>query len=237
MARTKRKPKGSPERAIAYLRVSKEEQSLSPEAQAAAIEQWSKANGVETVACFLENGISGGDAIEKRPGLLEAIGSLAELDAGVLVISKRDRLARDAMYAAMVEQLAKREGAIVASADGVGNGDGPEARMMRGIVDLFAEYERLLIAARTKAALDIKRRRGERIGLHAAFGTRLSSDGKRVEVDKRELRTMAFIRKLHAQGLSLHKIVARLDHMPKSHPARGRKWYAMGVSRILKEVQ
>lgn len=35
---------------------------------------------------------------------------------------------------------------------------------MRRIVDAFVEYERLVIRARTRAALTVKRSRGERIG-------------------------------------------------------------------------
>lgn len=242
MARTRQKPKGSPERAVAYLRVSKEEQKLGPVAQAALIETWAKANGVGTVVYFVDNGVSGGAPIEKRPALLDAIAALGELGAGVLIFAKRDRLARDSMYAPMIERLAKRAGATVVSADGVGNGDSPEDRFVRGIMNDVAEYERRVIAARTKAGLDVMRKRGERIGLHAAFGTRLSRDGKHVEPDKREQRTMAYIRKLRGQTnekgrpLPVREIVARLNRAPKKHPARGVKgWHPTTVVRILKE--
>ena len=39
-----------------------------------------------------------------------------------------------------------------------------EAQLMRGIVDLFAQYERAIIRTRTKAALAVKIARGERVG-------------------------------------------------------------------------
>ncbi len=74
----------------------------------------------------------------------------------MLLVAKRDRLARDVVVAAMVDRLAERHGARVLAADGTGNGDGPEAMLMRGIVDVFAQYERALIRARTKAALAVK---------------------------------------------------------------------------------
>jgi DNA invertase Pin-like site-specific DNA recombinase len=35
--------------------------------------------------------------------------------------------------------------------------------LMRGLVDLFAQYERALIRSRTKAALAVKKGRGERL--------------------------------------------------------------------------
>ncbi len=49
---------------------------------------------------------------------------------------------------------------------------------MRRIVDAFAEYERLVIKARTKAALSAKRRRGERSG-QVPFGMAVTDDGRR----------------------------------------------------------
>jgi len=100
-------------------------------------------------------------------GLLEALAALKEHGAGVLLVAKRDRLARDSMTAAMVERLCERSGAIVRTADGAGDGDGPEAVLMRRMVDAFAEHERLLIKARTKAAMAVKRSRDERISREA----------------------------------------------------------------------
>lgn len=38
------------------------------------------------------------------------------------------------------------------TADGAGNGEGPEAALMRTLLDTFAAYERALIRARTRAA-------------------------------------------------------------------------------------
>jgi DNA invertase Pin-like site-specific DNA recombinase len=73
-------------------------------------------------------------------------------------------MARDTLVAAMVERLAERHGARVCTADGMAEGDSPEAPLMRRIVDAFAEYERLVIRTRTRAALALKRHRGERIG-------------------------------------------------------------------------
>jgi len=42
----------------------------------------------------------------------------------------------------MVERLVERVGGKGLSADGTGNGDGPEHALLRNIVAAFAEYER-----------------------------------------------------------------------------------------------
>ena len=74
-------------------------------------------------------------------------------------------LARDVVVSGMVDRLVERVGGKVLSADG--NGDGPEHALRRNIVAAFAEYERALIRARTRAALAVKRARSERVGQDA----------------------------------------------------------------------
>ena len=150
--------------AVGYVRVSTEEQSLGPEAQRAAIQKWATSRGVMIGAVFEDHGISGGAPAERRPGLLAALAALRENGAGLLVAAKRDRIARDTVIVAMVEQAAARAGAKVTTADGASDGAGPEGQLMRGIVDVFAAYERGVIKSRTRAALAVKRTRGERIG-------------------------------------------------------------------------
>ena len=147
MARTR--PDPDPTKAIGYARASTSRQDLSPGAQRAAVEAWAAARGVTVVAWFEDLGISGGAELDKRPGLLGAIDALRTHGAGALVVARRDRLARDVLVNAMVERLCERVGARVQSADGAGNGAGPEAALMRNIVAAFSAYERMLIRART----------------------------------------------------------------------------------------
>ena len=63
-------------------------------------------------------------------------------------------------------------GAAIATADGVGNGDDPASRLVRGILLEVAAFEREFIRARIKAALDVKKQRGELTG-HAPIGFRV----------------------------------------------------------------
>jgi DNA invertase Pin-like site-specific DNA recombinase len=124
------------------------------------------------------------DPIDKRPALLEAIASLGKGD--VLIVAKRDRFARDPIVVAMIEAAIRRRGARIVSAAGEGTeGDGPTDVLMRRIVDAFGEYERLIIKARTKAALAVKNGRGEKTGGAIPYGSmrgpdRLGSNGKAV---------------------------------------------------------
>ena len=145
--------------AIIYLRVSTDEQAesgLGLEAQLAACRAAAGRNGWEIASTF-EDAMSGGLPLEKRTVLLDALTALNKGD--VLLVAKRDRLSRgDMMTTAMIEAAVKRAGARIVWAAGEGTeSDDPASVLMRRIVDAFGEYERLLIKARTRAALRPRR--------------------------------------------------------------------------------
>jgi len=195
--------------AVAYLRVSTDDQHLGPEAQRAAIVAWAAREGVTIAAWHTDQGVSGAAAIADRPALLAALADLSMHRAGLLVVSKRDRLARVVMAAAMIERLSADVGARIVSAAGEGTeGNDPSAMLMRRMVDAFAEYERAMIAARTKAALAVKRTRGEATS-HAPYGWR-AVDGRLV-ADAIEQAILVRVRALRATGLTERAIVAALN--------------------------
>jgi DNA invertase Pin-like site-specific DNA recombinase len=206
---TKRARPGNASLAIGYLRVSTEDQRLGPEAQRVAVEAWAAREGVEVVAWQVDQGVSGATAIEARPGLCAALAALRERGAGVLVVAKRDRVARDVVIAAMVERAATAAGARLVSADGTGNGDSPADAFMRTVIDGAAAYERGLIRARTSAALAAKAARGERVGA-VPYGFRVAADGVQLERDDAEQAVLVVVRELRAAGMSQRAIVSEL---------------------------
>lgn len=215
--------------AVAYVRVSTDEQQNGPEAQRAAVEAWALQRGV-TIAAWCEDlGISGATPLEERPGLLAALRELQAHEAGWLVAAKRDRLARDVIVAATLQRFVEKQGAQVVTADGVAMGSGPEAELMRTMIDAFAQYERGLIRLRTKAALAVKKARGERISGHPPFGFKFV-DG-RVEINKREQKVIRRIFELSNDGLSVRKIAAQLNE--EDAPHRGQGWAPTAVWNIL----
>lgn len=226
--------KGNPTKAIGYLRVSTDEQNLGPEAQRAAIETWGAREGVTIVGWYEDHGVSGGAPLEKRIGLMGAVDALAEHGAGVLVVAKRDRLARDVVAAAMVEQLVQRQGARVVSSAGEGTDgdvDDPNAALMRGLIDLFAQHERAVIRARTKAALAVKKSRGQRVG-SVPFGFQLAKDGKMLVERECEQHVIRIARELRSAGMSLRAIGAELES--RGLRARnGNGWAAPQIQRMV----
>lgn len=208
MVNAKRSRAGNPSLAIGYIRVSTSEQALGPEAQRAAIEGWARAAGVEVAAWHVDAGVSGGADIAERPALLAALADLRARGAGALVVAKRDRLARDVVIAATIERAAAAIGARVVTADGTANGTTPADAFMRTMLDGAAAYERALIRARTSAALQAKRARGERAGT-VPFGFSADAAG-RLTPNAAEQEVIAIVAELRAAGLSLRAIVAEL---------------------------
>ena len=230
MPRSRKPSPADPTRAVAYLRVSTEDQALGPEAQRAALERWAAANGVTIVAILEDRGVSGGAELADRPGLLLALSAILEHGAGLLLVAKRDRLARDPMIAAMVEAAAARSGARVVSAAGEGtDGNDPTSILMRRIVDAFAEYERLLIRARTKSALAVKKARGERTG-EIPYGYTVASDGRTLVPLVVEQAAIARMHELRAAGVPLRRVCAMLTE--EGYPSRGAAWSLPLVHRL-----
>jgi DNA invertase Pin-like site-specific DNA recombinase len=218
---------------VGYIRTSREDQDLSPDAQIGALRRWCHDNKGELLATFQED-VSGGAPLDRRPQLLAALDSLVQQNAGTLLVLRRDRLARDNIAAAMIDRLAERNGARVLTTDGVGNGDGPEAQLMRGIVDLFAQYERALIKARTKAALAVKRARGERLGGAVPYGYRSGDDGCSLRPNPSEQDVIEMVVQLRKSGLTLQAIT---DWLNKSGaPCRGSRWHLTTVARVLRRA-
>jgi len=208
MAKSKKsRPVVDSSKVVAYIRVSTEDQHLGPEAQIAAINVWATRQNVTVVAVHRDLGVSGATPLADCPGLMAALNDLSVHGAGMLVVAKRDRLARDVMKAAMVEASAEKVGARVVSAAGEGDGTDPAAQLMRTIVDAFAQYERAMIAARTRAALAVKKMKGERTGgIPYGFS---DLDGQLVANDAERV-VIARARELSSQGLSLRAICVLL---------------------------
>jgi site-specific DNA recombinase len=232
---SKRVRSGSPLVAVGYIRVSKDEQRLGPDAQRAAIEAWAAREGVQAAAWHVDAGVCSVTAIDQRPALVAALASLREHGAGVLVVAKRDRIARDVVLTAGVEHAAASAGAVVVSAAGEGNGSAPADAFMRTVIDGAAAYERALIRARTTAALAVIRARGQKTGGGVPYGYRLDADGRSLVAVEGEQTTIARARTLAAEGRSLRAVATQLA--AERHASRtGRPFAAAQIARMLASV-
>jgi DNA invertase Pin-like site-specific DNA recombinase len=236
-----RKKRGRPKKApstaktaVGYIRVSTEEQQNGPEAQRADIERYAASQGLTVVSWHADLGISGATPLDKRPALIDALESVRASRAGILVVAKRDRLARDSFLCALIERMAKAAGANIQSADGRGNGDTAEDQVLRGMLDLFAQYERALIKMRTKAALAAKKSRGEALG-EQPYGFRVASDGKMLEPDPAEQEVITWVHGQYRAGVGISEITRQLN--ARGTQPRGAKWGRTTVHRIVSRIR
>jgi DNA invertase Pin-like site-specific DNA recombinase len=226
-------------KANGYLRVSGDRQAESGhglQAQEDAIRACARRLGLDLVKTFatLDECVSSTEPLDRRPELLDAIAALGRGD--VLIVAKRDRVARDPIITAMVEAALARRGARLVSASGEGTeSDGPTDILMRRIVDAFAEYERLIIRSRTKAALGAKRKRNERLGGRLPYGSMSAHDGIHLIDNPAEQEVLGLIRSIRASGHTLQQIAAELNARG-IYRREGSRWCHRFVSTLLRRA-
>ncbi len=138
-------------RLIAYLRVSRQHQEdngMGLDVQRAAIKEWAKKNKAMVLEEHKEVDISGAAEIEHRTGFLDALSALHHHKADGIIVARRDRLARDVEKAAILSYIVKKaKGRVFCAMSS--EEETPESRMMDGLQDLFAQYDRMQRALNT----------------------------------------------------------------------------------------
>lgn len=150
--------------------------------------------------------VTGGAALDKRPVLLESIATVAAVGATGLVVQRLDRFSRDPLTAALAESELRKHSACLICADGTGGGDDPTSELIRGILLSVARFEKALIRSRIKAALAVKRSRGERVGA-PPYGSMV--DGKSLIPNPEEIANREHLRALRAAGMTIREVCER----------------------------
>lgn len=212
-------------RAIPYYRVSTTRQGqsgLGLEAQRKAVRDFARADNLRLLKEFTEVE-SGGK--NNRPVLQQAIEACKAQDA-ILLIAKLDRLGRNVLF---ISTLMESKVEFVAV-------DNPSAtKFIVHVMAAFAEHERDLISARTKAALRAAKSRGVELG----------SNGKYILSQRNREASKAFaqmmkpvIEELQKEGFkTVREITAELNqrNVPTYHK-HGRRWHLATVHKILKSI-
>lgn len=220
--------------AVAYMRVSTDEQDLGLDAQRAAIEAWATREGVEVVA-WHEERVTGGAELADRGAMLAALTDVKAKRAALLVAYRLDRLGRDPLTALLVGREVEKARAQIAYVTGGGAATSdPTSKLLRTVLLGVAEFEKDMIGARTKAALAVKRDRGDALGRpgREAFGFR--RDGAKLVAEPGEQATLARARELYAvEGVGLRSVVSTLT----AEGRMNRKGRAFGLEEISKMVK
>lgn len=218
--------------AIAYLRVStagQAEEGVSLDAQAAKIAAYCSLNDLSLAATYCDAGLSGSRA-DNRPELQNALEHVCKV-GGCLVVYSLSRLARSTKDTIEIAERLDKAGANLVSLSEKIDTTSAAGKMVFRLLAVMSEFERDVVAERTKAALTHKKSRGERVG-KVPVGFDLADDGVTLVPNQEQQAAIALIRELRTLGLSMREIAAELNArgIVAKH---GGQWQHTTVQRIL----
>jgi DNA invertase Pin-like site-specific DNA recombinase len=209
------------DRALGYIRVSTQEQAdsgLGLAAQRRKIRDEARRRGWQVVDVLADEGVSASEA--NRPALADALERLDRGDADVLVVSRMDRIYRGVLpFAEMLERAKRRKWRFV-SLDSEMDLSKPSGRLHAQILMAVAEYERELIAQRTREALAEAKARGVRLGRPVQVPQPIR---ERIAAEYKAGRTLTAI------GTDLDREGVK--------PPQGAQWWPSSVRSVIRSLQ
>lgn len=211
---------------IAYYRVSTDRQGrsgLGLEAQREAVTRYLNGGNWQLLNEFVE--VESGKRDDNRPQLAAALAACRKHKA-TLVIAKLDRLSRNnAFLAALID----------ANID-VCAVDMPEAnKTMLRMMAVFAQHEREMISARTKAALAVRKAQGVKLGNRTNLAEAQAKGGAAVrrEAEAFAANVLPIIEQIKRTGLTSYNGIAKALNDRGVKTAKGGTWAAATVRNIM----
>ncbi len=218
---------------VGYIRVSTREQAetrLSLTHQEEKIRAFASARDLVLSKVYNDASESAKDL--NRPAITQLLAEIDRRRISHVIIYKLDRLTRSVRdLAALLELFDKRKVALMAVQDSLDTSSA-SGRLVINVMGSVAQWERETISERTKAALDVKRRRGERLGGFVPYGW-TSRRGALVAIpaEQEVVRWIVASRDKSPGGLGYKQIAEELNERGV-RPRNGRKWYASTVRGI-----
>lgn len=221
-------------KAVGYVRVSTADQAkegCSLEMQKQKIQEYAALKNLDLVEIKCDEGISAKNIVG-RPAFQSALKMVMSGDVDALVVWKLDRAFRSTKDALTVSERINKKKKVLHSITESLDTSTALGEFFFTILASLAQLERGLIGERTKAALDSKRSRGEKLGGTVPYGFYVR-DGLLVD-NWEEQEVVGLMRDYRAEGLSIRKIVSRLSE--DGHRGRnGKPFNPKLVHRIVNE--
>ena len=216
---------------VIYARYSCEKQTEnSILGQVRECKEFAARNDIEIIGIYKDEAISGRTAT-KRPSFMQMIKDGENHKFDNVIVWKGDRFSRSRADAAKYKSILKNKGIRVLSATEA-NITGPEAILMDGINEAFAEYFSVELAAKVERGMTQNALDGKWNGGKIAFGYTLTPD-KKVEINEEEA---AVVRKIFNMYITRNITIPEITDELNSQGFRfkfGRKLSKSVVSRIL----
>lgn len=225
--------------ALAYIRVSTEDQANSLIAQREKIDAYAKFTGLEVVRYFIDEGVSGGIPIGDRPqGRLmeyDLGGNIKDLGGVVVsnvIVVKPDRAFRNVIDALTTMDRWSEDGIVLHISDMGGaslNTDTAIGRLMFTTIITLAEFERGVTSERIKTVFESKKKNGKQYS-REMYGFN-NVDGNMVE-NELEQKGISSMKIMKAAGRSYSAIAAEFNCM--GHKTKtGAEWHGSTIKYIL----
>lgn len=211
-------------KAFSYLRVSGKGQIDGDgfKRQQDTIAKYAKANRLEVVQEFRDEGVSGTKEALDRPGLTDLFVAIKANGVRLVVVENATRVARDLMVSEIILAEFRNLGVKVVSADGgvdltLGNDD-PTGKLVRQILAAVSEWEKCLIVQKLRASRLRIRRSGGRCEGRKPYGARPEEQAviEKMITWRKERKSFAEI----AAALNAENVPTRTGPGTKWHPTQ-----------------
>lgn len=176
--------------------------------------------GWKVLEIFKDEGISGKDGVENRPGLKALIAAAKANRDAVTVVYSVSRLARRQRLLWQLLDEREGEGLAISSATESFDTSTPMGRAMLGMIGVWSQLEADMISERTRDALAEAKAQGRKLG----------------QKSMKELapETVELVKKLYASGnFTLRSLAEHLNQQGTPSPAGG-KWWPRSVEKAVK---
>lgn len=224
---------------IGYVRCSTHEQvdsGLGLEAQDERIKAYCAMRKLDLLEIIIDAGVSGGKPLATRDGGQRLLAAIRKHKVEAVVMLKLDRMFRNAGDCLTTVEQWERSGVALHVVDMGGNAidtTSAAGRFMLVVLAGAAEMERNLTRERTKSAMAIKRKNGERIGA-IPYGYDLADDGSTLLVNDTEQSVLTDMRAMRSSGATLREIAEYLTTRGvPTKTCKSNQWTHSVVARIL----
>jgi site-specific DNA recombinase len=190
-----------------------------------------------------DGGYSG--ASIQRPALERLLADIDARKIDAVVVYKVDRLSRSLLdFAKMMEKFEKRQVAFVSVTQQFNTGTSM-GRLVLNLLLSFAQFEREMIAERTRDKMSAARRKGKWVGGRPTLGYDVDPKGGRLVVNEREAAVVREAFELYLQERSLLQVIDILNGRgtgmkswvtKKGKTRKGNKWDKGSLRRMLTNV-
>ena len=238
-------------RCAIYTRKSTEEGLNQPfntlEAQREAAEAYILSQrhlGWRVVADHYDDGGYKGGNLE-RPALQQLLMDLKAGKIDCVVIYKVDRLSRSLLDFARLMEIFEQHGVSLVSVTQPLNTTSSLGRLTLNILLSFAQFEREIIADRTRDKMAAARRKGKWVGGIPVLGYDVAPDGGKLVVNHEEARQVCAMFALYLELQSVDKLLIELQkrrwlnkrrRRRAGNPDAGRPFTKAGLERLLGNV-